>query len=186
MTSYFVKSSVGDSAWKEACLDAVDPTETIALPQGEFFALLLLKNNYFAWLWEAKTSLGDRLKTDYNTAKDRMYHVKIGDIVLKCHIDMDVEEDEVDWDKILVKQEVNPQKHESLRKATDTKLKKHWQLASTGEKYKKKFKMALDEKGSGAEEENAIIESRNKKRIELKAFREYTNPKAGQHVQPMT
>ena len=69
---YFVKSSVGDSAWKEACLEAVDPTEPIAVPQGESFALLLLKNNYFAWLWEAKTSLGDRLITDYDTANDRM------------------------------------------------------------------------------------------------------------------
>ena len=173
---YFVKSSVGDSAWKEACLEAVDPTEPIAVPQGESFALLLLKNNYFAWLWEAKTSLGDRLITDYDTANDRMYHGEIGDIVLKCQIDLDVEEDEVDWDKILVKQDVNPQKYDSLHKAADTKLKKLRQLASTGEKYKK-FKMALDEEGSGAEEENAMFESRNKKRKVLKAFREYTNPK---------
>ena len=87
---------------------------------------------------------------------------------------MDVEEGEVDWDKILVKQKVNPQKHESLRKATDTKLKKLRQLASAGEKYKK-FKMALDEEGSGAEEENAIIESRNKKKKVLKAFRSSKN-----------
>ena len=68
---YFVKSSVGDSAWKEACLYAEDPTEAIALPHGESFALLLLKNNYFAWLWEAKTYLGDCLITNYDTAKDR-------------------------------------------------------------------------------------------------------------------
>jgi hypothetical protein len=30
---YFVKSSVGDSTWKEACLDAEDPTEAITFPR---------------------------------------------------------------------------------------------------------------------------------------------------------
>jgi predicted RNA-binding protein len=101
-----------------------------------------------------------------------MYHSEIGEVVPKCQIDMDVEEDEVDWDKILVKQEVNPQKHESLCKATDSKLKKLRQLPSASEKYKKYKQMALDEEGSGAEEENAIIEIiRNKKRKVLKAFR---------------
>ena len=55
---YFVKSSVGDNAWKVACLDAEDQTSSIVPPQGEAFALLLLKIDYFAWLLEAKQSLG--------------------------------------------------------------------------------------------------------------------------------
>jgi hypothetical protein len=174
---YFVKSSVGDNAWKVACLDAEDQTSSIVPPQGEAFALLLLKNNYFAWLWEAKTKLGNLLITDYDTAEDTSGESAgeiMADVVLKCQIDLDVQEDEQDWNKILVKSSVNHQKYELLRKAANARLKQVRQLASNSDRYKE-FKIALNE-GSEEEPTDVDLESRTKKRKRLKTFREYTNP----------
>lgn len=173
---YFVKSSVGDNAWKVACLDAEDQTDPIVPPQGEAFAMLLLKNNYFAWLWEAKTKLGNLLITDYETTEDGGESAgEMADVVLKCQIDMDAKEDEQDWNKILVKSSVNHRKYESLRTATNAKLKRLRQIVSNSDKYKE-FKIALDE-GSEEESTDVDVESRTKKRKRLKTFREYTNPK---------
>lgn len=159
---YFVKSSVGDNAWKVACLDAEDQTDPIVPPQGEAFAMLLLKNNYFAWLWEAKTKLGNLLITDYETTEDGGESAgEMADVVLKCQIDMDAKEDEQDWNKILVKSSVNHRKYESLRTATNAKLKRLRQIASNSDKYKE-FKIALDE-GSEEESTDVDVESRTKK-----------------------
>jgi hypothetical protein len=174
--NYFVKSSVGDNAWKVACLDAEDQSSPIVPPQGEAFAMLLLKNNYFAWLWEAKMKLGNLLITDYDTTTEDGVESagEIADVVLKCQIDMDVQADEQDWNKILVKP-TNHRKYESLRKATNARLKTLRQLARNSDKYKE-FKSALDE-GNEEESTDVDLESRTKKRKRLKAFREYTNPK---------
>jgi hypothetical protein len=175
--NYFVKSSVGDNAWKVACLDAEDQSSPIVPPQGEAFAMLLLKNNYFAWLWEAKMKLGNLLITDYDTTTEDGVESagEIADVVLKCQIDMDVQADEQDWNKILVKPTVNHRKYESLRKATNARLKTLRHSARNSDKYKE-FKSALDE-GSEEESTDVDLESRTKKRKRLKAFREYTNPK---------
>jgi hypothetical protein len=52
---YFLKPSVGDARWKKRCLDS--KTNELASVQSESFALILLRNNYFAWLLEAKKAL---------------------------------------------------------------------------------------------------------------------------------
>jgi len=62
---------VGDSAWKQAIYNPKDPLEPMAPIQGEAFAMILLKNNYFAWLSEAKLRLKDQLVTEYNTKKEK-------------------------------------------------------------------------------------------------------------------
>ena len=49
---FFFKSSIGDTQWKIACLEADNSTDRLAPHQGEAFAMILLKNIYFAWLWE--------------------------------------------------------------------------------------------------------------------------------------
>ena len=116
---YFVKSSVGDAAWKEACLEAKDLTDPIVCPQAEAFALILLKNNYFAWLWEAKMALGDTLVTDYDLIQVRRNTSEISDIVLKCQINLDVDNELEDPDlmnQVLVKYPVNPRKYDALCK----------------------------------------------------------------------
>jgi len=180
---YFVKSGVGDAAWKEACLEANDPTDPIVCPQAEAFALILLKNNYFAWLWEAKLALGDTFVTDYDTPEAQKYHFEFSDIVLKCQINLDVEDDiENDADlmnRVLVKHEVNPRKYDSIKKRQETLLKKVRLQASNNEKYRQ-LKNAMDEKDNAENTAPALRDDeaqRHKKRKVLKGFREYTTAK---------
>ncbi len=48
---YFFKSSAGDARWKKACLEGTENMrQRLASEQSEAFAMLVLKNNYFAWL----------------------------------------------------------------------------------------------------------------------------------------
>ena len=118
----------------------------------------------------------ESLITDYETTEEGGESAgEMADVVLKCQIDMDAKEDEQDWNKILVKSSVNHRKYESLRTATNAKLKRLRQVASNSDKYKE-FKIALDE-GSEEESTDVDVESRTKKRKRLKTFREYTNPK---------
>jgi hypothetical protein len=61
---FFYKSAVGDSQWKE-CVDKKEGR--IGNPNTEAFALLLLANNYKAWLYEEKEKHEGRLMTEYDT-----------------------------------------------------------------------------------------------------------------------
>ena len=183
---YFLKSSVGDAAWKEACLDAADPTDQIAPPQAKAFAMLLLRNNYFAWLWEAKLEYKSGLKTDYNLAKDRCNALDISEGILQCQINLNVdEEDEDNWSKILLKKEDNPVNYNAVKKASDALIKIVRQSARNNDKYKAfgtgVEAVQLDEDGSSPTQNSEAPESvhakRTKKRKVLQGFREYTNPK---------
>jgi hypothetical protein len=181
---YFLKSSVGDAAWKEACLDAADPTERIAPPQAQAFAMLLLRNNYFAWLWEAKLEYKSGLKTDYDIARDRCHAVEISEGILQCQINLNVdEEDEDNWSKILVKKDDDPVIYSSVKKASDALLKQVRQSARTNEKYKmfgSGVEAVDDDVNSPTQNSEAPAEihaKRTKKRKVLQGFREYTNPK---------
>ena len=183
---YFLKSSVGDAAWKEACLDAADPTDQIAPPQAKAFAMLLLRNNYFAWLWEAKLEYKSGLKTDYDLAKDRCNALEISEGILQCQINLNVdEEDEDNWSKILLKKEDNPVNYNAVKKASDALIKQVRQSARNNDKYKAfgtgVEAVQLDEDGSSPTQNSEAPESvhakRTKKRKVLQGFREYTNPK---------
>jgi hypothetical protein len=70
---FFFKSSVGDTQWKKACLDATDSTASFAPHQGEAFAMILLKNNYFAWLWENRLT--------YKVAKDNKKYEELKNLL---------------------------------------------------------------------------------------------------------
>ena len=49
----FVKAAVGDEAWRTS-LSKNDPNQRMASVQNEAFAMVMLKNNYYAWLLQAK------------------------------------------------------------------------------------------------------------------------------------
>lgn len=190
---FIYRSSVGDSQWKSACLEAKYPAERFSPPQGEAFAMLLLKNNYFAWLWEAKLKQKELLVTDYDNDEDRSGKLNIGDAFLKMEINVELQdEDDLEtssFENLLV-EEGDPL-YQGLHKKTEAALKKVRRLAKKNDKYKE-IKKQLDqgvgeelqritqdderEEGSGKEQE-AMVEHRVKRRRMLKSFREYTNPK---------
>ena len=177
---YFFKSSVGDSAWKKACLEAKDPTEPLAAAQEEAFAMILLRNNYFAWLWEAKMEFKDLLITEYDTKKEREFKYEdVGYSLLKQRIDLEVDVNEEDMDKILVKSSVpvNPL-YARLQKDDGKKLKKVWDKAAENTKYKelkKAWALENEDRENDVEEENEqTVDVGTKKRKRLRSFREYT------------
>lgn len=66
---FFFKSCIGDAKWKLMCTEYNQESDRLGTFHEEAFAMLVLKNNYFAWLWEAKREL-ITLVTDYDTRKD--------------------------------------------------------------------------------------------------------------------
>ena len=69
---YFYKSSVGDSRWRRACEEEKVLSSPLGSIQSEAFAMLQLKNNYFAWLLEAKERMQEHLITDYDPDSKRI------------------------------------------------------------------------------------------------------------------
>jgi hypothetical protein len=51
---YIFKSSVGDVRWKRSCIEKNNKSAPLGSPLAEAFAMIPLKNIYFAWLLEAK------------------------------------------------------------------------------------------------------------------------------------
>jgi hypothetical protein len=84
---FFYKASAGDSRWKEACHDATKETDRLGSRASEAFALLVLKNNYFAWLLEAKEKL-QHLVCDYDTDNQRKNLCNIVDAFLQLDFDL--------------------------------------------------------------------------------------------------
>ena len=72
----FLKASVGEQKFKKLCSQNDDPSKRIGMTQDEAFALIALKNNYFAWLMEAKAVHGQDLVTDYDYADEDDIHLQ--------------------------------------------------------------------------------------------------------------
>jgi hypothetical protein len=85
---YFYKASAGDARWKEGCLEANTEIDRLGSRVGEAFAMLVLKNNYFAWLLEAKEKLGVKLVTDYDSDTQRRGMKNIVDALLQVEFDL--------------------------------------------------------------------------------------------------
>jgi hypothetical protein len=85
---YFLKSAIGDDEWKQrtgmhpvvqqrkrkrtsikgaAASTPIQRDKKMATPLDKAFALVMLKNNYFAWLWKAKEGMHSTMLTDYDS-----------------------------------------------------------------------------------------------------------------------
>jgi hypothetical protein len=126
---YFLKAAVGEEEWKQLARDFTtdDGSTKMSSELNEGFALVLLKNNYFAWLMEAK-QLEKGLMTDYDGEE-----VVCGKTSLVEHVTagvfIDLEADRVEDDYLVL-----PVKRDSgsedecletvLKRATHAKAKK--------------------------------------------------------------
>ena len=81
---YFFKACVGEVRWKKTCMDGggliTDPLGSV---QAEAIAMLQLKNNYFAWLLEAKERFQDELVTDYDPDSKKVGKKNPAEVYLK-------------------------------------------------------------------------------------------------------
>jgi hypothetical protein len=175
---YFFKSSVGDAKWKKACLEADAVTDPLGMMQGEAFAMLMLKNNYFAWLWEAKSEMKDLLITDYDTDAARNGKATVSEAFLKAEINLDVailvlplannndREAGVDYNQLLVLQDDHGVLYQTLKKNTEAAMKEVRLKANANEKYKEletQMKEYYDDtpQEEGQQEKNAHSEPEN-------------------------
>lgn len=81
---YFYRSSIGDTPWKNSCKIDSDPTAPLNTMQLEAFSFLFLKNNYFAWLWQAKRKLINskkKLVTDYDPYSERKDLMNLHEVI---------------------------------------------------------------------------------------------------------
>ena len=177
---YFVKSSVGDQRWRKACVEATHISAPLGSPQAEAFAMLLLKNNYFAWLLEAKEKLQDLLITDYDPEGRRAGMTSVAEVYLrKLQLNIRGQEGE----DVLI-----PEGHEmydDLKKGTDDMLKITRQLAKNNDTYKEVETaleaMSLATTFVGVTEDNSVHgedmkreRQRKRRKMILKPFREHT------------
>ena len=80
---YFFKPSVGDVRWKRACMEVNDKNDLLGSVQAEAFAMIVLKNNYFAWLLDSKEKLKNLLVTDYDPDSKRAGMRTASEVYLK-------------------------------------------------------------------------------------------------------
>jgi hypothetical protein len=190
---FFLKATVGESQWKATCLSPCDAAMPLVDRPLETFAMILLKNNYFAWLCTAKEKLQDSLVTDYDAESIRSGMKNFSDILLK---DMEInlvrfsqgnnndilatdEEDDEDVDRILISS--SEPTYSELRKQTEEQLLIIRQEASANEKYKEIVQELAKSRGVVTEEDDDDREVSEEERVNrrklLKKLRVYTNPK---------
>ena len=179
---YFYKSSVGDSRWRRACEEEKVLSSPLGSIQSEAFAMLQLKNNYFAWLLEAKERMQEHLITDYDPDSKRIGKKGAAEVYMKkLELNLDGEEGE----EILIAED--NMKYNDLKKNTEEKLKKARRAARTNATYKEVKKAletmrresnvdAEDESENGMNEREMKNSRLAKRRKLLKPFREYTFP----------
>jgi hypothetical protein len=182
---YFFRSSAGDARWKKAWLEEnKDLKRRLASEQTEAFAMLVLKNNYFAWLLAAKEKLGDALLTDYDTdlkKKDKMSSVEayLGEV----EIDLEATADEGEDVSFVVSKHEDADRYAKLKQGTDKELKKIGRKCKDNEYYKN-LKKQLEKpevepthppQGLSRDDQEAREREEMRKRRKLmKTFRVYT------------
>jgi hypothetical protein len=175
---YFYKCSVGDQRWKKACREEDDLSAPMGPPQAEAFAMMQLKNNYFAWLLEAKEQLSDVLITDYDPDTRRTGRKSVAEVYMKK---MEVDVGGGQEDDVIVPE--THSKYEALKKQTDESIKKARRASKNNMMYKevKKELDAWRREGEAEQEETELQteeerrgEKQRKRRKILRTFREYT------------
>ena len=175
---YFFRSSVGDARWRKACDDEQqDQTSRLGSIQAESFAFLQLKNNYFAWLLEAKERFNDRLITDYDAESKTKGRKSAAEVYMK-NLEINLYRSEVNG--LLIKE--GHEIYNDLKKTSNNLLKEARKIARTNHTYKEMKKVLDSERRNDAleegEEEMNQDEKKKfnmrKRRKLLQPFREYT------------
>ena len=167
--------------------------------------MILLKNNYFAWLSEAKLRLKELLVTEYNTKKEKQTKVEDAGLYFLCnfHFNFDVEVNHnpaagqalPDIDKIVLKPNGRYQAiYQEVASEHLERMKGIASLASKNMKYKEMKKglqqmLLMKRKRQEEEAEDSSDDAqeaeedqeeegspqRRKRRKILRSFREYTS-----------
>ena len=144
---FFFRSSVGDVRWKKVCQEEEDVYAPLGPPVAEAFAMLQLKNNYFAWLLDAKDNLRDKLFTDYDDDKKLTGKKNCAEAYLKK---LEVNLVGSEEDELVVAE--SDEAYKDLKKRTDDMLKKARRSAKSNATYKELKKVLAKMKESEPQE----------------------------------
>lgn len=195
---YFLKSCVGDADWKACCTKPNALSAQMSNHQTEAFALLVLRNNYFAWLLEVKKSARDTIKTDYDPPEKIQECNEIGKVFLNLEIDLtmgqehdedsdddedlaaseEIQEDQITPEMLLVPVSSGP-KYERLNQQQQRRIDAVRVQARLNPKYKDLLDALHQYDMLNAQETNIDVR-RTKKRKMLRDFRVYTSGKDDQ------
>lgn len=167
---YFFKSSVGDAAWKRSLEGRTGNNADLGSVTEEAFAMVLLKNNYFAWLFQAKEEMQGLLVTDYDSDARRKDFKSIHEVYLLMGIDLKEETRE----RMLVVK--GRDSYKQIEKKTDEIMKGLRRKARDSMEYQNVLEKLEDASNSSDDE----YSQRKKKRKKLKEFKAYTSQKEGE------
>lgn len=178
---YFLKACVGEGRWRSQCCESDNMSSPVGSALAEAFAMLQLKNNYFAWILEAKQKLKDNLITDYDPDTKKAGKRSAAEVYMKkMEFNLEGEEDE----DLLIPE--GHDKYNDLKRKTDDVLKRVRGVAKKNATYKevKKTLESMLRAAGGREEqegddndidvEEMKRDKMKKRRKVLKQFREYT------------
>ena len=100
-------------------MEANDKNDLLGSVQAEAFAMIVLKNNYFAWLLDAKEKLKNLLVTDYDPDSKRVGMRTASDVYLK-RLQININGDNDD-DLVIAEGHV---KYDDLKKELEEMVKK--------------------------------------------------------------
>lgn len=185
---YFLKSSIGDSEWKDICLKPeTGPTMPLVNRPLEAFAMIMFENNYMAWLLCAKRELGDDLVTDYDEDKVQGTMKYFTEDLLK-DMEVDLIDMPPDITEFIVSEEEEKRllvsstepRHIPLKTLREEQLVEVRLDAAMNRQYKELIKELQKEANNPNQEQEKDGEALEKKRKErrktLKKFRVFTNP----------
>jgi hypothetical protein len=184
---YFMRACIGEVKWKRLCLKQEDNGKfvkegPVVSPMEEAWAWIEMRNNYYAWMLDAKEKFGGNLVTDYDKESETKKKRNINETLVKMEFDLceefdsDDEEDEIEEKRIksvIVRR--GDEGYEEAKAETEATMNEVRESLTGHEQYKAILGKIreMDYKESGQE--------RQKKRLKTtKMFREYTQPKAGE------
>jgi hypothetical protein len=141
----------------------------------EAFAIVSLRNNYYAWLLAAKERLKGNLVTDYNKASQLREKVNINLSLVKREFDLKIARDDDEGVHKVVYKE-GEDIYDDLKNETADNLAAVRQEVRQSQKYRDVID-AL-EQATGSYEDGR--ERKAKKRKVIKTFRQYTTPQQGE------
>jgi hypothetical protein len=192
---YFLRAAIGETEWKVLCgmkvkrkkrkstgtppatVDTIEADQPLATPLNEAFAMVMLINNYYVWLLEAKEEFGDALITDYDDnleLDDGESKMSLMEWRVLRHFIIDLEDGEKEKGFI-----VNPEKEETtveIKEAYIELVKERREMVKGCKKYRQiqESMMIIENDSEGMDAMYSEDDGRKSKRRkilrELKAY----------------
>lgn len=170
----FFRSTVGEHRWRQS-LKSANKSARMGSVQAEAFAMILLKNNYFAWLMEMKEKVPEG-RTDYDTnTMTNAQDYKELNFHLNSEIDVEGETfKDTDYCILVDMEDYKDRQEESLTAQREVRKK-----AKKNKQYKAMLVHYVQECAMNAvmadpQDVSGDVERKKKRRKVLKTLRDYT------------